>query len=103
MPIKKILLLIIVGMGLLSLGTVIKKKDKIQDTQTDPVAYEQKMRQEAEGKKGPPAPTFNLFPRENFLEEGPMEKSKPSSVSRGEEESEKNMEKGGQWEWEDTK
>jgi hypothetical protein len=55
---------------------VVQKKDGIQLTQTDPVAYQEKAKEEIEGKKGPPAPFLELFPKEKFLAEGPMEETK---------------------------
>ncbi len=73
---KKCLAVLLVGMAFLSLGTVIKKKNSIENTQTDPIAYDEKVRQEEEGQKGPPAPTIDLFPKENFLEESPVGNSK---------------------------
>lgn len=64
--------ILVCGIALLSLGTVVKKKDAIELTQTDPIAYQEKLKEEAEGKKGPPVPTLVLFPREKFLAEGPV-------------------------------
>lgn len=63
----------ILGMSLLSLGTVVQKKDPIQLTQADPVGYQEKLKEEMEGKKGPPAPTLELFPKERFLVQSPMD------------------------------
>ena len=67
---------LILFLGFLSLGTVVLRKDAIRRTQTDPVAYEEKKKEEQEGKKGPPAPTFKLYPKEKFLVEGPIEEDK---------------------------
>lgn len=75
--------------ALLSLGTVVSRKGAIERTQTDPVAYEEKKKEEKEGKKGPPVPTFKLFPKEKFLIEGPIEKGKSEAFEKkrvGEEE-----------------
>lgn len=49
------------------MGTVVKKKDPVQLTQTDPVGYQDKLKEEEGGKKGPPQPTLALFPKERFL------------------------------------
>jgi hypothetical protein len=68
--------LLIIFLAFLSLGTVVKRKGAIELTRTDPVAYEEKKKEEAEGKKGPPAPSLNLFPREKFLVDPPVEKDK---------------------------
>lgn len=76
---KKVLVVLIVGVTFLSLGAVVKKKSRIQETQTDPIGYEEKVRQESEGKKGPPVPTLELFPKENFLGEAPVEEFKVGS------------------------
>lgn len=99
---RKILWLLILAIGFLTSGTVIKKKDSIQDTQTDPVAYQARLKEQTEGKKGPPAPTLELFPKERFLSEGPIEKLKPSTQPRIEQNGEKN-EGVKQWEWQDIK
>lgn len=64
------------GIGFLSVGTVAKQKDPITMTQTDPVRYEEKEKEKKEGKKGPPMPTIELYPRHRFLIEGPIDKSK---------------------------
>ncbi len=80
---KRFLAVLLVGITFLSLGAVVKKKDSIQNTQTDPIAYQEKVRQEAEGKKGPPVPTLDLFPKENFLGEGPVEEFKVGSENLG--------------------
>ena len=110
---KKIVLLLVLAVGFLSSGAVLKKKDAIQDTQTDPTAYQAKLKEQMEGKKGPPAPTLELFPKQRFLSEGPVEKPKSSSmIESGEEESptqpwiEEGSEKdeeAKQWEWQDIK
>ena len=67
-------LFLLFGTALLLMGTVVQKKDPIQKTQTDPVSAGDVLKQEAEGKKGAPAPSMNLFPKERFLVEGPVEK-----------------------------
>ncbi len=62
------------GLSFLFLGAVLKKKDGIQMTQTDPVNYQEKMKEEEGGKKGPPSPSLRFFPKERFMSEGPVEK-----------------------------
>lgn len=69
----------ILGVSFLSLATVVKKKDPITETQTDPIAYKEKEKEEKEGKKGPPVPTLELFPRLRFLSEGPVKGDKKST------------------------
>lgn len=83
---KNFVLILVCGIALLSLAAVVKKKDAIQLTQTDPIAYKDKVKEEAEGKKGPPAPTLELFPKEKFLAEGPVAKSDKASLTPEEEE-----------------
>ena len=75
----------IFGLALLTMGTVIQRKTAIQKTQTDPIAYEQKQKEEAEGKKGPPVPAFKLFPKERFFTEPPVEKGKTAVEPSAEE------------------
>jgi len=45
-------------------------------TQTDPVGVNEALKEQEDGKKGPPVPTLKLFPRERFLIEGPVNKGK---------------------------
>ena len=56
------------------MGTVLKKKDPVAETQTGSIGYSEKAKEGAEGKKGPPMPTLELYPKERFLTEGPVEK-----------------------------
>lgn len=81
-------ILLVVGTSFLSLGTVVQRKDAIRRTQTDPVSYKEKVKEEVEGKKGPPAPTLDLFPKERFLYEGPVEKAKQPAATPAQEETE---------------
>lgn len=64
------------ALGLISVGTVVKKKDAIELTQTDPASYQEKAKEQAEGKKGSPSPAIRLYPQERFLTQGPFEKEK---------------------------
>lgn len=74
---RKVSLLIftifMIGGGFLLSGAVVKRKDPIQKTQTDPVGYQDKIKEEAEGRKGPPVPALELFPKEGFLSGGAVE------------------------------
>ena len=72
--------ILFLGICFLLMGTVVKKKDPVRETQTDPVGYQDKLKEEEEGKKGPPAPALNLFPREKFLVEGAVGKA-PKTAS----------------------
>lgn len=69
-----------------SLGTVVKRKDGIQMTQTDPVGYQEKLKEEEGGKKGPPAPTIELHPKRRFLIEAPVAKPRPEPEAPADEE-----------------
>ena len=68
------LIFLLLGIAFLSVGTVVKKKDPILETQTGPISYSEKAKEQVEGKKGPPVPTLELYPKERFLVEGPVEK-----------------------------
>lgn len=83
---RTFVVILVCGVAFFSLGTVVKKKDAIQLTQTDPIAYKDKVKEEAEGKKGPPAPTLELFPKEKFLVEGPVGELDKASLTPEEEE-----------------
>lgn len=67
--------------GFLSLGTIARKQNPILMTQTDPIDFKEKQKEEAEGKKGPPAPSLEFFPRRRFLIQGPVEKPKPEPAT----------------------
>lgn len=72
----------VLAAAFLSVGTVVKKKDPILETQTGPVGYSEKAKEETEGKKGPPAPALTLFPKERFLVEGPVEKGEEIATAK---------------------
>ena len=63
-------------LGLLFSGSIFKKKDAVTLTQTDPIGYQEKQKEEAEGKKGAPAPEIRLYPEAGFLSEGPVNQKK---------------------------
>lgn len=66
---------IVIGMlsvALLFSGSIFKKKDAVRLTQTDPIGYQEKQKEETEGKKGAPAPKIRLYPEAGFLSEGPV-------------------------------
>ncbi len=67
--------------GFLSLAAVTKKPNAILDTQADPVSYQEIQKEETEGKKGPPVPSMNLFPKQNFMTDGSVEEPKEDSVA----------------------
>lgn len=73
-------MILFLGIGFLLMGAVVKKKDPLRETQTDPVGYQDKLKEEEGGKKGPPAPSLNLFPKEKFLVEGAVGKA-PETAS----------------------
>jgi len=74
-PLRAIVL--IVGIGLLNAGTLLKKENPIRRTQTDPIKYEDKMK-ELGGKapKGAPRPSFEYYFRRLFLTDFPFFKKK---------------------------
>ena len=111
-----LLIVLIVGIATLSLAAVIKKRGPVVDTQTDPIAYQEELKRETEGKKAPPTPTIELFPRQGFLSEGPVAKTKGRSRSKRVEKEKKGQlwveegngnadtkEEGEKWEWQDVK
>ena len=87
-------LILILGIALLSIGTVLKKKDPVLEAQTGPIGYSEKEKEEAEGKKGPPVPKLELYPKERFLVEGPVEKKKGAPSLPEETETELWLEEG---------
>ena len=73
----------LIAIGLVSVGTVVKKKDAIELTQTNPASYQEKAKEQAEGKKGSPSPAIRLYPQERFLTQGPFEKEKVGMEGEG--------------------
>ena len=65
--------LVILLAGLMSLATVRKKEDPILNTQTSPIAYQEKMEEIKDGEKGAPTPSFKLYPGEKFMTASPVE------------------------------
>lgn len=63
--------------SILNMGTVLKKDNPIQKTQTDAIAHKQKMEEIKDGEKGAPTPSHRLYARSEFLTEAPYEKMTP--------------------------
>ena len=82
---KRLCFFVVLILAFLSLATVKKNQDPIVNTQTDPVTYAQKQQEEKEGKKGPPVPRMDLFPKEQFLVEAPVVKPKEADEIPSEE------------------
>ncbi len=59
--------------AVLNLAAVRKKEDPILLTQTNPIAYKDKLEETKDGEKGPPSPTYKFYPRNKFLTEPPVE------------------------------
>lgn len=60
----------------LNLGSIRKAEDPIRDTQTNPIAYKQKMEEEKDGVKGPLMYHVKNHPKEAFFIDPPYEKEK---------------------------
>jgi len=58
--------------SLMQLGTVRKQDDPILNTQTNPIAFEEKMTQMEEGEKGAPTPSFEHYAKEEFMTDPPV-------------------------------
>lgn len=43
-------------------------------TQTNPIAYKDKMEELKDGEKGAPSPSYKFYPKDRFLTDPPMEK-----------------------------
>lgn len=72
MSVSKGIWLILVAVGLLSLGAIRKNEDPILRTQTDPISYKQKQEETKDGVKGAPSPSFTYYSRNEFLTSSPM-------------------------------
>ncbi|HXV28395.1 MAG TPA: hypothetical protein VD913_05445 [bacterium] len=69
--------------ALLHVGSVRKQEDPIVMTQTNPIAYKDKMEEIKDGEKGAPSPTYKYYPKGRFLVEPPMEKEPEESLESG--------------------
>ena len=95
-------------------ATVRKREDPILLTQTDPIAYKDKLEETKDGEKGAPMPSMKLYPNQRFLTAPPfsnetkqvVDKSKDAIPELGEpipedlsvsEESLADQEAGEQW------
>ena len=58
------------------MGTIRKQEDPITKTQTDPILYKQKLEETKDGEKGPPTPSWKLYPKEGFMADSPVENKK---------------------------
>lgn len=67
------LLIVIVILSLMNLATIRKKEDPIAKTQTDPIAYNDKIQEMKEGPKGAPTPSFQLYNKSQFFTEPPVD------------------------------
>jgi hypothetical protein len=67
------------GIAILNLGTIRKKDDPILRTQTEPISVKEKLEEIKDGEKGPPTPSFQLYPRNGFLTEPPFETGKAAA------------------------
>ena len=64
----------------LNVGSIRRAEDPIRDTQTNPILYEQKKKEEKDGKKGPLMYHVRNNPRESFFIDPPFEKEKKTSA-----------------------
>lgn len=63
--------LFIVILASAHLGTIRRNEDPIRNTQTDPIAYKQKMEEEKDGVKGPLAYSVKYNPKDTFFIDPP--------------------------------
>jgi len=68
----------VIAMALLNLGVIRRNEDPVRDTQTDPIAYKQKMEQEKDGVKGPLLYHVKNSPKDTFFIDPPYAKGTPA-------------------------
>ena len=68
-------------LALISLAAVYKEDDPVADTQTNPIAYKDKMEEIKQGEKEAPKPSFNLIAKEKFMIDSNLEEEKPQDSS----------------------
>jgi hypothetical protein len=77
-----VIILLISAVGLSNLALIRKEQDPIQDTQTAPIAYKQKMEEIKDGEKGPPTPSYQYYSRSRFLTEQPIAKDVQEELNK---------------------
>lgn len=65
--------LALLGCLFLNTGVIRKDFDPIKNTQTDAIAYKQKMEEIKDGEKGPPTPSYKFYEKQDFLVKTPMQ------------------------------
>ena len=79
---KFVFLSMMAGIVLLNLGTVRKKTNAILRTQTDPIAYKDKMEEIKDGVKGAPQPVWTLYSKGTFLSDPPVEAAQVAEAAK---------------------
>ena len=68
---------------MINLGTIRKKENPILKTQTNPIAWKDKLEEIKDGVKGPPAPSWKLYPKSRFQTEDLIHHQGSESEPRG--------------------
>lgn len=66
------LISLMIIIALLNLASIRKSEDPVINTQTNPIAHQEKLEEIKEGEKGAPSPLFIHFQKEPFLIDPPM-------------------------------
>ena len=67
-----LLIAVFILTGILNVGAILKREDRIAQTQTDPILYEQKMEEIKDGEKGPSMPAIEYYKGAGFLTTAPV-------------------------------
>lgn len=78
---KQLFFILIIGLAALNVATIRREEDPIRKTQTDPIAYQQKLEEEKGGKKGPLAYSMKYNPSDAFLTATPVASSQNEEPS----------------------
>ena len=70
---------VILFCALLQVATVLKKDDPIIKTQTEPIAYKEKVEETKDGVKGAPSPSYKHYPQDGFVTQETVENEKEPS------------------------
>ncbi len=78
---RRLLFFIFVGvLAGIHVGTVRRTDDPIRNTQTDGIAYQQKLEEEKDGKKGPLAYSVKYNPSDTFFVDPPFNEKEKSAA-----------------------
>ena len=76
------LVFIICAFAILNIATIRRKDNPILNTQSDAIPWKEKEEEIKGGEKGPPMPSFRIYPRSLFWVQSPNETPEPQELPK---------------------